>query len=1816
MVVALMAAPVSAAGGDGKAADENGAPGPSGGPGPADAPSAPASGGRSQDESDGPPDVDFGADQGWFTEGICAVGDTLWVAFRSKSKLQAYDRSTGERDAAGDLPIEHPARGVWCDGETLWYTTEEDHSTIFAYDMATGSRREDREFDISGLSFNASSLGKTWSGPLGIASDGETMWVATDSRDAGNRLYALDMSTKAHKPEADIALGQRFYPRGLFTDGKILWVASSVDSTVRAYDIATPARVENLELDITPSGSWGLWSDGEHMWVCNFRHTTVRAYPMPESYGPRLETLEVSGVDLVSLSSREYRGHVVRGTASVTVTAVAADDSDTVTFGTADADGGVEGHQWSLALGGNTLEVTVSDGTGSRTYTINMVRVDVDALSDDATLSSLSVDGAPVAGFASDVLGYRLRVAHDVVSVTVAATATEAAAVVDISPTDAEPGAVGHQVALAEGLNPVGVTVVATDGVAEAAYTLKISREPSAFGYDEFLDLVGLEHPRSMDMWAGARTRWVSYDRSGDEAVLAYDRSTGERAPGRDITALADGNDSPRALWSDGEVLYVLDTWKSMVFQYSLAGDAAGFGAHLGTVSLEGIGRDDARGLWSDGDTMWVASADDARVYAYELDGGARQPDLDIGTLEAAGNSMPVDLWSDGFVMWVLDKRDRKIYAYDLESKQRLEYLDFEALERRNDWPSGLWSDGEHMWVSDADDTRAYAYVMPAVLGLDTLEVPGVELVRSPSEFRARVARGTASVTVTAVAADSAHTVTISPADADDGTEGHQWRLALGENTLEITVSDGTGSRTYIVTVVRVDVDALSDDATLSSLSVDGAPVAGFASDVLGYRLRVAHDVASVTVAATATVAAAQVTISPADADPDTAGHQVALDVGPNRVTVAVAATDGLAEAAYTLTISRRGSQDQPGGPPDVDFGVDRGWFTEGICAVGDTLWVGLRSRSRLQAYDRSTGERDEDSDLPIGHPARGVWCDGETLWYTSGRDHSTIFAYDVATGTRREDREFDISGLSFNASSGGNTWNGPLGIASDGETMWVASDSRDAGNRLYALDMSTKAHKPEADIALGQRFYPRGLYSDGEILWVASSLNPTVRAYDIATLARIESLELDITPSGSWGLWSDGEHMWVCNFRHTTVRAYPMPESYGPRLETLEVSGVELVGLSSTEYRGHVVRGTASVTVTAVAADDSDTVTFDLGDADGGVEGHQWSLGLGGNTLEVTVSDGAGSRVYTITVVRVDVDVLSDDATLGSLSVDGAPVEGFASDVLDYELEAAEGAASATVAATATEDAAQVTISPADADPDTAGHQVALDVGPNVVAVTVVATDGLAESAYTLTISHPYSPFAPMGPFDVDGFGKTGRRLAFLWSNGATVWVSEPKEDSIEAYDLAGGGRQDNKRIGGLMRAGNEWARGIWSDGDTIWVADFEDSKLYAYALDGGARRPGLDFDTLEAAGNASPRGVWSDGDTVWVVDADDNKLYAYALDGGRRVPGSDVDTLGAAGNTDPRDVWSDGDTIWVADRDDAKLYAYGLDGGARRPELDFDTLEAAGNTNPRGVWSDGYTMWVSDPGDDKLYAYKMPPAQTDPQQAQGQAQQEPLQQEPLQQEPLQQEPLQQEPPAQRPAPPAGLSTVVSHNLVTVSWGDPRDGTITGYVVLRRDKDIHPEGTFDTLVPDTGSAATSYVDAGVDPDRRYVYRIKAVNAAGTSDRSTWVRAYTPTAQPAAGRPAKPTGLTSAFTHNSVTLTWGDPGDGTITGYVVLRRDKDIHPEGIFRTITADTGTAAATYTDNTAQPGRRYVYRIKAVNAHGFSDISSWVRAYTPAAP
>ena len=133
-------------------------------------------------------------------------------------------------------------------------------------------------------------------------------------------------------------------------------------------------------------------------------------------------------------------------------------------------------------------------------------------------------------------------------------------------------------------------------------------------------------------------------------------------------------------------------------------------------------------------------------------------------------------------------------------------------------------------------------------------------------------------------------------------------------------------------------------------------------------------------------------------------------------------------------------------------------------------------------------------------------------------------------------------------------------------------------------------------------------------------------------------------------------------------------------------------------------------------------------------------------------------------------------------------------------------------------------------------------------------------------------------------------------------------------------------------------------------------------------------------------------------------------------------------------------------------------------------------------------------------------------------------------------------------------------------------------------------------LVADTETAALTYTDDTVAASLTYTYRIKAINEHGVSERSRWFHIDTP----AAPVPDQPTGLEATASHDSVTLTWDDPGDDSITGYVVLRRVPAVDPQGHFNELDTDTGTDATTYTDDTVSAETRYTYRIKAINEHG----------------
>ena len=201
---------------------------------------------------------------------------------------------------------------------------------------------------------------------------------------------------------------------------------------------------------------------------------------------------------------------------------------------------------------------------------------------------------------------------------------------------------------------------------------------------------------------------------------------------------------------------------------------------------------------------------------------------------------------------------------------------------------------------------------------------------------------------------------------------------------------------------------------------------------------------------------------------------------------------------------------------------------------------------------------------------------------------------------------------------------------------------------------------------------------------------------------------------------------------------------------------------------------------------------------------------------------------------------------------------------------------------------------------------------------------------------------------------------------------------------------------------------------------------------------------------------------------------------------------------------------------------------------------------------------------------------------------------------------------PSEPPAKPTGLSATASHDQVVLTWDDPGDDSITGYVILRRVRENDEGGEFSELAADTGEAATTYTDDTVAAGTTYTYRIKAINGHGVSERSRWFHIDTP----AAPVPAKPTGLSATASHDQVVLTWDDPQDDSITGYVILRRHREDDPKGQFTELVADTGMAATTYTDASVAAETPYTYRIKAINEHGTSERSRWFHIDTPETP
>ena len=947
-----------------------------------------------------------------------------------------------------------------------------------------------------------------------------------------------------------------------------------------------------------------------------------------------------------------------------------------------------------------------------------------------------------------------------------------------------------------------------------------------------------------------------------------------------------------------------------------------------------------------------------------------------------------------------------------------------------------------------------------------------------------------------------------------------------------------------------------STDATLSDLALeDGDGIAiplAFASDDYEYEVSVVNGIDAVTLSATKNDSNAMVVITNDD-DQTGSPEEAVLDlsVGPNTLTVTVTAEDGSTELIYTVTVTRAV-------PPDLV--VSASSLTVGEAGSG-TFTVKLATQPSGSVTVSVTSD---DTGAATASPA--------SLLFTTA-DWNTVQTVTVS-GVDDSDTAPETVTVSLNAAGGGyGSKTGSVSVSVTDDDI-TTTDVTLSGTYIrsilvpYDLDLGEKAlPEEELDVWVGYPFYktihvvaegdrwsPSGIWGDPvqDMIWVVDPIHFGIHALKLSAL-KDGRIERHIAANTSE---FDYRFNYNCHFRRLRAsgdHGNPALTVMWGNDSTIWVVNDESSQLDAYSRNGSLTTGCHTENVTAYTLNGPTTAREDFKTPFTRDTNRDYSLQTGDGPLTVRGIWSNGMKIW----------------------VSGPP-----------------------------------------------GNIYTIDMGDGQV-VEAPGFDG-----------------------HYDAYG--------LWSDGTTMWVAT--RGRLRAYDLNTGVRHAALDV---QLRGNHTPGDMWSDGTTIWIT-YRSGSIEVYRLPerSGGVSQATEAEPLTASFASAPEG--HDGESGFTfriafseeveITPEDMRDHALLVSGGTVTDAAGVDgrkdlweltvepistgtvsisvlqglactETGALCTADGRSLTSSlalrvagpqalpvnspatgapaiSGTAQVGETLTADTSDIGDDDGLTNVAFSYQWLanDGTSDTDIAGETDSSYTLAASDEGktikvkvtftDDAGNEEALTSGATDAVAA-----------------------------ADPPAEPTGLSaTVVSHDTVTITWDDPQDDSITGYVILRRDRAIHPTGTFVTLAGDTGSTDTTYTDETVEPDKEYVYRIKAINDRGqVSEMSHWRRTDTPSIPV----PDKPTGLSAVVSYNTVTITWDDPQDDSITGYVILRRDRAIHPTGTFVTITGDTGSADTTYTDDTVEPDKEYVYRIKAINEHGeVSEISDWVRGFTPAAP
>jgi tRNA threonylcarbamoyladenosine modification (KEOPS) complex Pcc1 subunit len=1049
-----------------------------------------------------------------------------------------------------------------------------------------------------------------------------------------------------------------------------------------------------------------------------------------------------------SSTTTSYVNSVENGTSSITVTPTRNESHATITVNGNSVTSGSASGTINLNTGSNTITIVVTaQDNSTKTYTIIVSRASPSA-SNDATLSSLIISSGTLSpAFSSNTVLYTDFVANGVSLVSVTPTRNESHATITVNGNPVTSGSASGAINLNVGSNTITVIVTAQDGITTKTYTIVVGRASPTLSSDATLSSLIISSGTLSPAFSsstisytdsvanGTSSVTVTPTRNESHATITVNGSsvTSGSASGtinlntgsNTITVIVTAQDNSTKTYT----ITVIRAVEGVISTYTITpvstsineGNALTFNVTTTDVPV------DTELFWTvTYPVAAIALSNDATLSALTISSGTLNPSFSSGTISY------IDFVANGVSSVTVTPTRNESHATITVNGSSVTSGSPSSSINLN-----VGSNTITIVVTAQDNsTKTYTIIVsrasPTLSSDATLSALTISSgILTPSfssgtiSYVDSVANEVSSVTVTPTRNESHATITVNGNSVTSGSASGAINLNVGLNTITIIVtSQDNGTKTYTIIVSRA-APAVSSDATLSSLIISsGALSPAFSSTTTSYVDSVANGTSSVTVTPTRNDSNATITVNGNSVTSGLASGAINLNVGSNTITIIVTAQDNSTKT-YTIIVSRASpsaSNDATLSSLTISSGTLTPSFSSGTISYIDSVENGTSSI---------------------------------TVTPTRNESHATI----------------TVNGNSVTSGSASGSIN--LNVGSN--TITIVVTAQDNSTKTYTIIVNRALPGVSNNATLSALTISSGIltpsFSSGTIAYTDSVANGTssitvtpTRTESHATITVNGNSVTSGSASGSINLNVGSNTITIVvtaqdgttkTYTITITRASPTTPtlSSDATLSSLTISsGILSPSFSSatTSYTALVANGVSSVTVTPTRSQSNATITVNGNSVTSGLSSSSINLNVGSNTITIVVTAQDGTtKTYTIVVTRALV-VLSNDATLSSLTISSGTLSpSFSSATTSYTATVLNGVSSVTVTPTRNESNATITVNGNSVTSGSASGSINLNVGSNTITIVVTAQDGTTKT-YTIVVTRPISSDATLSALTI----------------------------------------------------------------------------------------------------------------------------------------------------------------------------------------------------------------------------------------------------------------------------------------------------------------------------------------------------------------------------------------------------------------------------------------------------------------------------------